>query len=93
VIHAITMAYQQAGPDYARAYRAAFRNEDARRVRGIGKPVAVIRWAGSILKPYSDRYDAFDWPAHVRMVHCGPTQEERLAAIADAVSGLVGGGS
>jgi pimeloyl-ACP methyl ester carboxylesterase len=88
VVHAIAMAYQQAGKDYARAYRAAFRNEDARRVQEIRVPVAVIRWAGSILKPYSDRYDDFDWPENVRMVHCGPSLEERLAAIGQAVRGF-----
>jgi pimeloyl-ACP methyl ester carboxylesterase len=88
VIHAITMAYQQAGPDYARAYRAAFRNEDARRVQAIRKPVAVIRWAGSILKPWSDRYDDFEWSDNVRMVHCGLTLEERYAALGRTVRGF-----
>lgn len=89
IVHGITMAYQQAGKDYARAYRAAFRNEDARRVREIRVPVAVIRWAGSILKPYSDRYDGFDWPENVRMIHCGPSMDERLAAIGRTVRGFV----
>lgn len=78
----------RAGPDYARAYRAAMRNEDASRVRGIAVPVRIIRWEGSLLRRYADRLDDFDWPKHIRMVPCGPGMEERLDAIRRTVSEL-----
>ena len=78
-----------AGPGYARAYRAAMRNEDASRVQGISVPVRIIRWEGSLLRRYADRLDDFNWPKHIGMVPCGPGTEERLDAIRRAVSELV----
>lgn len=80
----------RAGPDYARAYRAAMRNEDAARVQGLAVPVRIIRWQGGLLRRYADRLDDFDWPAHIRMSPCGAAPEERLAAIRRAVIELDG---
>ena len=76
------------GRNYARAYRAALRNEDAARVQGIAVPVRIIRWEGSLLRRYADRFDDFGWSANVRMVPCGPTMEERLNAIRSTVNEL-----
>ncbi len=87
-VHGTALCYLNAGEDYAQAYRRAFYNEDARRVQSLTTPVEVIRWQGSILKKYSDRFDKFDWPEHIRMRHCGPTMGERLEAIRDAVADL-----
>ena len=80
----------RAGPDYARAYRAAMRNEDAARVRGVPVPVRIIRWEGSLLRCYADRFDSFRWPPHIRMAPCGSATEERLQAIRRAVRELAG---
>ena len=80
----------RAGAGYARAYRAAMRNEDAARVQDIAVPVRIIRWQGGLLRRYADRLDDFDWPAHIRMAPCGPAPEERLAAIRRAVIELNG---
>lgn len=77
-----------AGPGYARAYRAALRNEDAARVQAVTVPVRIIRWEGSVLRRYADRLDDFDWPANIRMVACGPAMDERLAAIRSAMDEL-----
>lgn len=85
LVHATALEYLRAGPDYGRAYRAAFMNEDAARVQSITVPVRVIRWQGSILKTYSDRYDDFAWPEHIQMLHCEKTPEARLQAIRQAV--------
>ncbi len=85
-VHAVAQATLEAGPDYARAYRAAFLNEDARRVQTIRVPVTIIRWEGSILKRYAERFDALAWPENIRMLPCGPSQEERLDALRKAVS-------
>ena len=87
-LQAMLLDQLRAGPDYARAYRAALRNEDASRLLDLSLPVRVIRWQGGILRKYSDRYDAFEWPANVRMTHCGPAMEQRLAAIRAAVTEL-----
>lgn len=80
----------RAGSDYARAYKAAMNNEDADRLLEVAVPVRVIRWQGSILRQYADRYDEFAWPANIRMAHCGPAMEQRLAAIHEAVEQLLG---
>ena len=80
-VHATAMAYLIAGEDYAEAYRRAFNNEDASRVLDIEVPVRVIRWQGSVLKHYADRYDDFDWPPHIQMVRCEADVAERYAAI------------
>ena len=88
VIQRMLVDHLLAGPDYARAYRAAMRNEDASRVRGIAVPVRIIRWEGGLLRRYADRFDGFRWPDHIRMVPCGPTMEERLDAIRSAVGEL-----
>ena len=87
-IQRMLVDHLRAGPDYARAYRAAMRNEDASKVRGIAVPVRIIRWEGGLLRRYADRFDGFRWPDHIRMMPCGPTMEERLDAIRNAVSEL-----
>ena len=84
-VHATAMAYLIAGEHYAEAYRRAFNNEDASRVLDVAAPVRVIRWQGSVLKQYADRYDDFDWPPHIQMIHCGADVAERYAAIRRAV--------
>ena len=80
----------RAGPGYARAYRAALRNEDAARVQAVTVPVRIVRWQGSVLRRHADRLDGFDWPAHIRMVACGPGMQRRLDAIRGAVGELSG---
>ena len=85
VVHATALACLNSGEDYARAYRAAFMNEDAQRILSITCPVRVIRWAGSVLKKYADRLDGFDWPEHIKMVHCEATPPQRFAAIRQVV--------
>jgi len=87
-VHATALAYLLAGEDYAQAYRRAFLNEDASRVQSIKVPVNVIRWTGSVLKRYADRYDNFSWPAHIKMRHCDGGVESRFAAIKSAVAEL-----
>ena len=88
LVHATAMAYLVAGPDYDRAYRAAFENERAERLLEVSVETEVIRWAGGLLKDYADRFDRYDWPPHIRMRPCGPSPEERFAALRAAVAQL-----
>ncbi len=81
VMHMTAMGYLQAGPAYAEAYRAAFRNERAVRVREVSVPVSIIRWPSSILKRYTDRFDGYQWGCHVHMAHCDAGMEARLQCI------------
>ncbi|NIM69059.1 MAG: alpha/beta hydrolase [Xanthomonadales bacterium] len=88
LVNRVALAYLQAGPDYPRAYRAAFMNERAENLLAVPVPTRVIRWEGSLLKKYADRLDAYAWPDHIRMLPCGPGPEARLAAIREAVQAL-----
>ncbi len=89
LVHATALAYLNSGVDYARAYKAAFRNEDAANLQAIKKPVRVIRWQGSILKRYADRLDEYEWPEHIQMVHAGPGIEARYKAVTQSLQELL----
>ncbi len=80
-MHMTALGYLQAGPAYAEAYRAAFRNERAIRVRDISAPVSIIRWPSSILKRYTDRFGSYQWGEQVHMAHCDAGMEARLQCI------------
>ena len=82
------MSYLVAGTDYDRAYRAAFNNEDARNVQAITKPTRILRWQGSSLRRYADRLDDFEWPDHIRMVHCEASIEARYEALTNIIAEL-----
>ena len=73
--------YLSAGPGYESAYRAAFRNERAERVLPIRVPLVVMRWQGSILKRWTDRFDDYTWGDNVVMAHCGPEVNERWSCL------------
>lgn len=73
--------YLSAGPGYENAYRAAFRNERAERVLPIRVPLVVMRWQGSILKRWTDRFDGYTWGDNVVMARCGPTVTERWSCL------------
>jgi pimeloyl-ACP methyl ester carboxylesterase len=91
LVHATALAYLNAGVDYARAYKAAFNNEDAGNMQAISRPTRVIRWEGSILKRYADRLDEYEWPENIRMVHAGPTVEDRFAVLKSNLQELLTG--
>ena len=73
--------YLRAGPGYEAAYRAAFRNERAERVLPIRAPLVILRWQGSLLKRWMDRFDDHQWGRNVLMAHCGPSLDERWACL------------
>lgn len=86
-VHSVAMAYLSAGEDYAQAYRRAFANERAERVLEISAEttVHILRSQGSILKQYSDRFDDYQWPDHIKMLLCEGGANERYAAIKELV--------
>ena len=73
--------YLAAGAGYQNAYRAAFRNERAERVLPIRVPLVVMRWQGSILKRWTDRFDDYTWGDNVVMARCGPDIVERWSCL------------
>lgn len=90
ILHATALAYLAAGTDYDRAYRAAFKNERLEQVQALTVPTTIMRWQGSLLKTYADRFDQHAWPAHIRMKFCDAAPEARLGAIREVVMGLEG---
>ncbi|MEM1412642.1 MAG: alpha/beta hydrolase [Pseudomonadota bacterium] len=88
LVHATAMAYLVAGEDYARAYQAAFNNERAERLAQVPVPTSVMRWDGSILKAQADRFDRFEWPAHITMHHSEATPEARFSALRSVFEAL-----
>jgi pimeloyl-ACP methyl ester carboxylesterase len=89
IVQATALSYLVAGEDYARAYRLAFNNEDARNLQAVSRPTRVIRWQGSILRRHAAQLDAFEWPPNIRMVHCEAGQEARYAALQNALGDLL----
>ena len=83
-----------AGPDYHKAYRAAFRNERAEALQAVTTKTIVIRSSGSIIRDYADRLDAFEMPANITMIPCGASIEERaatmIAEVKKSSAGLAG---
>lgn len=86
IVHATTMAYLQAGEGYAEAYRRAFLNEKAERVITLTVPTTIIRSDASIVKAYTDRFDTYSWPEHIKMRFCGADISDRYAAIKELVT-------
>lgn len=87
-VHATAMAYLNAGTNYAEAYRRAFSNERAERLMEVPVPVSIVRWAGSIIKPYVDRFDQFELPEHINMLRLPDGQQERLAGLTEFIASL-----
>ncbi len=80
-IDATARGYLRAGPGYETVYRAAFGNERAERLYPIRAPIVVMRWQGSILRRWTDRFDDHTWGANVVMAHCGPAMAERWSCL------------
>lgn len=87
VVHATTMAYLQAGEDYAQAYRRAFVNEKAEHVLQLKVPTTIVRSESSIVKKFTDRFDDYEWPEHIKMRFCGADVNDRYAAINELLAG------
>ena len=84
-VHATALAYLAAGQDYAQAYKRAFKNEDASRVQSITVPVKVIRWSGSVIREYADRFDQFEWPSNIEMCHVDGDMQNRYLAVSNII--------
>jgi len=87
MVHAVAQAYIMSGADYAQAYSRAMSLEDANVILKVNKAqVRIIRWQGSIVKKYTDRFDQFEWPENIQMRHCGQSMNQRFSAIIDCIT-------
>ena len=85
LVHATALAYLKAGPDYARAYRAAFVNERPEQLAALTQPVTVLLWQDSILLEYSRRLQAAGMPENIEFIDVAPGIEARYAAVRKAL--------
>jgi pimeloyl-ACP methyl ester carboxylesterase len=79
------LAFQLAGPDYDRAYRAAFASERVEAFHGLATPTRIICWQDSPLRPFSDRLGDIELPACVELRHAGPGIAARFDGITAAL--------
>jgi pimeloyl-ACP methyl ester carboxylesterase len=86
LVQATVQSYLQAGPDYARAYRAAFANERPEQLAAVTRPVEVLLWEGSILLQYSRRLQRAEMPTNICFTEVGGGIEQRYTAVSDALS-------
>ncbi len=89
MVQSMVTQFLQAGGGYDTAYRAAFNNEKAERLQQVQVPTTVLRWEGSILKKYTDRFDTYEWPSNVVMQSVPANQ--RLQGLSEAVARHVEG--
>lgn len=82
------MSYFTAGNNYHLAYRAAFANERAEKLRPVSLPTHIIRWESGILNKYVNRLDDADLPKNIQMKFASSGIENRFAQIKASVEEL-----
>jgi len=80
-MQATAMGCLEAGEDYHLAYRAAFANERPENLAAVEVPAVVMRWAGGMLRKYTDQLDDFAWGPNVAMAHCAADPEARWSCL------------
>lgn len=85
LVQATALACLQAGPDYARAYRAAFANERPEQLAAVTVPVRVMLWQDSILLDYGRRLQQARMPGNIEFIDVASGIEARYAALREAL--------
>lgn len=80
-VHAGALELLAAGPNYARAYRAAFLHERAEHVQALQVPTTLLRWQGSILLRHIDRLLQFPLPPQVQVLETPMALDQRYAVM------------
>ena len=88
LVQATAMAYLVAGPDYARAYKAAFANERPEQLAAVEVPAKVMLWQDSPLLDYSRRLQTATMPENIDFVEVGSGIETRYDAVRQALKDL-----
>lgn len=86
-MQAMLLDYLRAGVRYDWAYRPAFYNERAERVRRCPVPAILTRWPSSIALGITDALIAAGLPPNFRVLHLGPSIQDRAEGIAAAIAG------
>jgi len=86
VMQAMLLDYLRAGARYDWAYRPAFYNERAERLRHCRVPSVLTRWPSSIALAITDALIAEGLPANFELLPLGPSLADRAMGIADAIA-------
>ncbi len=85
VINSVAIDFLIAGKDYDKAYRAAFMHEKVEYVQQLEVETTILRWQGSILKPYTDRLFDYQLPPNINQKVISAPQAQRFAEIKDYI--------
>lgn len=86
IINKVAIDYLLAGKNYHKAYRAAFMHEKVEFIQQLKVDTTIMRWQGSILKPYTDRLFTFDLPLQVRQRVISPMSKDRYAEMSEYIN-------
>jgi pimeloyl-ACP methyl ester carboxylesterase len=89
VIANIVRDYLLAGPDYDRAYRAAFANERPEQLAAVTVPTQVILWDDGLLGEYAQRLRDTKLPDTIVLRRAGTGLPARLEALQEAAATLL----
>ncbi|EED31068.1 hypothetical protein NOR53_2607 [gamma proteobacterium NOR5-3] len=89
IIADIFRDYLIAGPDYDRAYRAAFANERPEQLAGLTLPTQVILWTDGLLGEYAQRLREVDLPDAIVLRNAGSGMSARFEALQEAAATLL----
>jgi len=77
-LHQIARDFINAGTYYDKAYKAAFKHEQAAYVQQLKTPTILFDWEASIIRPYTEQLIAAGLPDNVQVITTPAAQNERL---------------
>lgn len=88
IINSVVRDYLLAGPDYDRAYRAAFANERPDVLQAIPVNTRIILWEEGLLGEYGERVGHLALPEHVVVRRAGAGMDARFATLIESAAEL-----
>ncbi|MFT7287674.1 MAG: pimeloyl-ACP methyl ester carboxylesterase [Halieaceae bacterium] len=89
IINGIARDTLCAGPDYARAYRAAFANERLDTLQAVTVATRIVLWEDGVLGSYGERIGAVSQPDNIRVIRAASGMQARLSAVRRAAVELL----
>lgn len=89
LIHNTALHYLNAGPDYARAYRAAFDNEKLEQLLPVSVETRILHWQGGVVRRYTERLLHADLPQCIQVKTASADMEDRYKMLSDFLSELI----
>lgn len=85
VLNDVLLDYLRAGPDWDKAYRAAFAFEKAENVKPLTVPTTIFRWEGGLMIDAVNDLIASELPTNIEVVNTPKPLLERYATMRDAM--------